>query len=96
MNGLRISRDAQRDIDEIWDYIAADSPRAAEELSAEFAMNFERLRETPLLGQAREDLLTKLRFFPVGKYLIFYLTLSDQIEVLRVIHGARRYGSADF
>jgi toxin ParE1/3/4 len=36
------------------------------------------------------DLLEpKLRFIPVGSYLVFYRSLPDGVEIARILHGAR-------
>jgi toxin ParE1/3/4 len=32
-----------------------------------------------------------LRSFPVGSHIIFYCSLSDGIEVIRILHGARDF-----
>jgi len=37
----------------------------------------------------REDLAPSLRSFPVGNYLIFYRPITDGVEVVRMLHGAR-------
>jgi toxin ParE1/3/4 len=46
----------------------------------------------PMSGQARPEFGARLRSIPVrwySKYLIFYQLLSDGIEVIRIVHGAR-------
>lgn len=50
----------------------------------------ERLAEEPLLGPARPDLGDRLRYMPHDRYLIFYVVRHDGIEIVRVLHGARR------
>ena len=45
------------------------------------------LAANPSAGRARDDLAPKIRSFPVGNYIVFYLPLSDGIEVVRVLHG---------
>jgi len=45
------------------------------------------LAANPLAGRTRDDLAPKIRSFPVGNYIIFYLPLSDGVEVVRVLHG---------
>ena len=42
-----------------------------------------------LMGRARDELSPGVRSLPFGRYGIFYLLLSDGIEVLRVLHSAR-------
>jgi toxin ParE1/3/4 len=35
------------------------------------------------------SLVLTLRSFPVGNYVIFYREVSEGIEIIRVLHGAR-------
>jgi toxin ParE1/3/4 len=41
------------------------------------------------MGRARPELAPDLRSFPFGRYVIFYMPLSDGIDVVRVLHSAR-------
>ncbi|MGY4499466.1 plasmid stabilization system protein ParE [Bradyrhizobium sp. GM24.11] len=36
-----------------------------------------------------------LRSFPVGNYVIFYVPLSDGVEIIRVMHGRQDIGADD-
>jgi toxin ParE1/3/4 len=47
------------------------------------------LAKQPGMGEARPELAEGLRCFSVGNYLIFFKPLSDGIEVVRVLSGAR-------
>jgi len=47
------------------------------------------LAEQPAMGRVREELLHGLRSFPVGRYVIFYLTVPNGIDIVRVLHGSR-------
>jgi toxin ParE1/3/4 len=47
------------------------------------------LADNPHAGEARPDLGTNVRGFPVGNYIIFYRPIENGIEVLRVLHGSR-------
>jgi toxin ParE1/3/4 len=80
---------AQADIDEIAAYVSRDSLEAALRLIDTFGEKFELLSDFPGAGPAREELGPGLRSFPVGNYVIFYRKLSDGIELVRVLHGAR-------
>lgn len=87
-----VQRTAQADEDliNIWIYIATDNPKAADIWLDEIEGKFVLLSEQPRLGPARSDIAPKLRYFPVGSYLILYRELANGIEVARVVHGARR------
>jgi len=77
------------DLAEIWAYIAQDSPRHADTFAGRINRGFQMLARRPEIGRARPELLTGLRSFPVGHYVIFYLPRSRGIEVVRVLHGSR-------
>jgi hypothetical protein len=47
------------------------------------------LADHPGLGPARPDIAPDLRYFPVRRYLILYRQITDGIELVRVVHGAR-------
>ena len=85
----RLARLADRDLEDIWDSIAADAPSRAERFVDTLHSKFRSLARHPYLGQACEELAPALRFYPVRKYVIFYRPLEDGIEIVRVIHGAR-------
>jgi toxin ParE1/3/4 len=80
---------ARNDLDEIWDYIAADNPSAAERLLSTFHEKFLLLSRHPLLGQAREELLAGLRSLSVGNYVVYYRVRENRVQIVRVLHGAR-------
>jgi len=49
----------------------------------------EKLAASPNIGRHRDELLSGLRSFPTGNYLIFYIPLEDGIDVVRILNGAR-------
>jgi toxin ParE1/3/4 len=80
-NRPRKSPQAEVDLNSIWDYIAADNVKAADALLVRIEELFDMLAQTPLAGRARNELAMKLRSFPVGNYVIFYIPIPDGIEV---------------
>jgi toxin ParE1/3/4 len=89
------SPQAERDVTSIWDFIAADSTKAADALLARIEAAFDMLADTPFAGRARGDLAPNLRSFPVGNYIIFYVPISDGIDVIRVMHGRQDIDADD-
>jgi toxin ParE1/3/4 len=77
------------DLAEIWAYIAKDNAAHADAFAALIDNKFQALARQPGIGRARLELGKNLRSFIVGRYVIFYLALSNGIEVVRVLHGAR-------
>lgn len=79
---------------DIWLYVAADNPDAADRLLDEIDETLRLLASAPDLGRSRNDIAPGLRYFPIGSYLILYEKLPDGITVVRVVHGARHFASS--
>jgi len=80
---------ARFDISGIWEYIAEDSETQADAFVDRLSSKFNLLAGRPELGRMRVDLMAQLRSFPFERYVIFYRTISNGVEVIRVLHGAR-------
>lgn len=83
--------EVETDLDEIWWYIAQDSPANADKFLDQIQEKSLLVSNFPSMGENRDELLRGLRSFPVGKYLVFYFPLPDGIDIVRVIHGSRNY-----
>jgi toxin ParE1/3/4 len=94
-NRFRKRPQADEDIDSIWSYIALDNVRAANEQIERIGEVFEMLVQNPLAGRERAELQKELRSFPVGSYLVFYLPLSDGVEIVRVMSGRQDVDADD-
>jgi len=81
--------EAESDLDEIWWYIAQDSPHNADRLLDRIQERCLALADFPQMGASRDEIKTGLRSQPVGNYLIFYFPLEDGIDIVRVLHGSR-------
>lgn len=92
MNRAYFSPSAQRDLQEILEFIAIDIPGAASRHGERIESACRDLALNPEIGAPRFDLLPKLRVWSVGKYAIFYRQTDDGIEVVRVVQGARDFG----
>ena len=90
MSRYVLGRGAEKDLDGIWDYIAADSVDAADRWIEKLFDAFERLARNPGLGHRRKD-LTQLPvyFWPVGRYLVIYRSAKRRVEIVGVAHGSR-------
>lgn len=83
---------AVRDLDEILAYIARDNPAAAAGIAAKIRESIGLLGTFPLMGRLLQAPgLGGHRALVVGDYLVFYAVEHDEVQVRRVIHGARRY-----
>jgi plasmid stabilization system protein ParE len=85
-----LGRGAEKDLDEIWEYIATDSVGAADRLIEKLFDAFERLARNPGLGHTRTDLTHRpVLFWPVGRYLVIYRGAIRRVEIVGVAHGSR-------
>ena len=81
--------EAESDLDEIWWYIAQDSPINADRFLDRIQEGCLLLSYFPQMGTSRDELKAGLRCQPVENYLIFYFPLEDGIDIVRVLHGSR-------
>ena len=89
MTRVVLTDSAKQDLLDVWLYIAADNPDAADRLLDEIDETLHLLAGAPGLGRSRDDIASGLRYFPIGSYLILYEALPDGITVVRLVHGAR-------
>ncbi|MEI8295536.1 MAG: type II toxin-antitoxin system RelE/ParE family toxin [Alphaproteobacteria bacterium] len=80
---------AEADLLEIWRHIALDNPKNADLLLDTIEMSIRTLLRSPLMGRERPELMAGLRSFVCKRYVIFYLSLENNIELIRVLHGSR-------
>jgi plasmid stabilization system protein ParE len=82
--------EAARWLEEIHDYIAADSPSSAGKVVTGIYEKVQLLRRQPRLGQRYEPIADReVREILYGRYRVAYFIRSeDRIEVLGVFHGA--------
>jgi len=89
MNYL-LTAPAAADIDEILDYIAAQSIQNAVLVARRFEKAFEQLAALPSLGHPRKELDDPaVRIYSVSGYLILYDPTLQPLHILRVVRGAR-------
>jgi len=83
------------DLEEIVSYIRPDNAMAAEAVRHDILDTAESLGDQPDLGVRPRFSAARfagIRFLPSQQYpnyLLFYRELSDEVEILRVLHGAR-------
>jgi len=88
----RIAARAERDLDEIWLYVAKESGsieianRVIDSITDRFFM----LSGFPRIGRSRDsDFGPGYRSLAVGEYVIIYRVEEDEARILRVVHGRR-------
>jgi|HubBroStandDraft_5_1064220.scaffolds.fasta_scaffold686319_2 toxin ParE1/3/4 len=82
---------AARDLDDIFDWISRDNPRAAAELARRIRTRINRLAIPGLSHIGRPGLVEGTRELLETPYIIVYMVdePAEEITVLAVVHGAR-------
>lgn len=89
MRHFRLSNGADRDLDEIWEYIDTDNLDAADRLVERLHTAFLWLSNYPGAGHKRRDIDKPLLFWAEGSYEIVYRVFVDFIEIEAILHGSR-------
>jgi plasmid stabilization system protein ParE len=90
MSGFVLHPDALADLEEIWEFIAADNLNAADKVLEEIYTAIGNLVPFPQLGHSRPDLTSRpLRFHLVRDFLIAYALDEKPLLVIGVLHGRR-------
>ena len=80
---------AEADILEIWDFIAEDSVAEADLWVDRLDAKLGLWATQPMMGRSRDELAQGLRSLAFGRYVVFFESIPDGIDVLRVLHGSR-------
>ena len=81
---------AIKDLEEIWEYIAADNLEAADRVREEIYDAIKSLVPFPHVGHSRSDLTSRpLRFQTVRDYAIAYAPDGKPLAVIAILHGRR-------
>jgi toxin ParE1/3/4 len=89
MSLYRLSKEAEKDLEDLWVYLAERNDIAEDRQVAKLLDRFPMLAQFPTMGVSRDRLLEGLRSFPVKPYIIFSILIPDGIEILRIIHQSR-------
>ncbi|WP_158815882.1 type II toxin-antitoxin system RelE/ParE family toxin [Methylocapsa sp. S129] len=91
---LEWSHFALSDRDEIFDYLEADSPRAAIMMDDRISAFVALLIEFPERGRPGRIKGTRELIINQTPYLAAYRVIGDTAHILRILHGSRRWPDA--
>ena len=80
---------AERDLIEIWQFIADDNEPAADRLLDRFDRAPLTLCDNPQVGRARPELAPNSRSYPVGNYVLYYRRIELEHDAKK---SARVFG----
>ncbi len=83
---------AEDDINDVFDFIAADNPRRALSYIEEIQQACRSLCQTPMIGIDRSDLRPGVRVLTLWRRVVVVYELPpDKLRVLRIFTGGRDY-----
>lgn len=80
---------AEQDLEAIADYIAADNPVRALSFVRELRAQCQRITLNPPGYRLRPELGDGIRSCAHGHYVIFFEATTEDVLVVRILHGAR-------
>ncbi|NOT62121.1 MAG: type II toxin-antitoxin system RelE/ParE family toxin [Acidobacteria bacterium] len=93
MKQYKLTEEADDDLIGLWLHLSQTDLEMADRQLTKLIAKFELLSDHPLMGRLRPEFAPDLRSFIEGRYLIFYRLVFDEIEIVRIIHGARDLGA---
>ena len=94
MATIRLTKRAISDIKKIHDYILEDSQQNADRVKADIIQSINHLGLFPLMGASlagKINVKTDYRYVITGKFLIFYKTNEDVVNIYRVLSSDMDY-----
>lgn len=79
---------AERDLEEIGDYIARDSPRRALSFIVELRAQCSKIAIAPQAYRPRPELGEGIRSCAHGNYVIFFHEGQSGLNIVRILHGS--------
>jgi toxin ParE1/3/4 len=93
MNSYHFTPEADQDLNDIYDFIALRSAAAAARVIQSLHRACRQLAQFPGIGSACDDLQAGMFAFVSGKYVIFYRPVGNDVQIIRISHGARDVSS---
>ena len=88
---LRLTRPAQADIDNAFDYLDKESPRGARLVIGRIGSAFAKLDRAPYMGRPGRIDGTRELVVPRTSYIAIYEVTEIGVTVLRVMHGRQQW-----
>jgi len=85
---LRITHEAESDLEDIWDFIAEDSPSNADRFIDQLYRKCIDIAELEGIGRSRSELADGLLSIPHKKYIIFFLRDERFLSIVRILRSS--------
>jgi toxin ParE1/3/4 len=84
-------RQAERDLEHLFDFVLQHDPGAAQRLCDRIERRVAQLRSHPHMGRPGRAAGTRELVITRSPYVVAYRAAASRIDVLAVIHAARRW-----
>jgi antitoxin ParD1/3/4/toxin ParE1/3/4 len=92
MSAYVLTEEAERDLIEIWDYIANQSVELADAVAAEIRAALDLLASSPGIGHRRQDVKDpRYRFWRANRFVIAYFPKTQPLQIIRIVGGHRDF-----
>lgn len=92
MTGYVLTEAAERDLNDIWDYIAEQSIEQADAVAAEIREALHLLTSAPGVGHRRADVRdARYRFWRANRFIIAYFPDTRPLQIIRIVGGHRDF-----
>lgn len=88
---VRWLRKALRNLESVHNYISQDNPEAARNMVKKIQTGVSQLAQFPLMGRFGRVEGTRELVIANSPYVVVYRLKDDVVEILRVLHSARRF-----
>jgi toxin ParE1/3/4 len=88
---IRWLHKALRSLEQAHDFLAQESPEAAIQLVLRIRVATDKLANYPAMGRPGRVDGTKELVILGSPYLVIYRVKGQRVEILRVLHGSRKY-----
>jgi len=87
-----LTLEAEKDLSEIWHYVAAESLKSADIVLQDIRTALERLAAAPGIGHQRKDVKnSRYRFWRANRFIIAYFPDTKPLQVIRIVGGHRNF-----
>lgn len=93
---LIVTDTAEMDLIEMYQYIKAESPTAADDFINDMTETLFNLAELGITGTSRDWISDGLRAFPYRNRCFYFRIVDDAMIVVRVLHGRQDINAQEF
>ncbi|WP_017318836.1 type II toxin-antitoxin system RelE/ParE family toxin [Mastigocladopsis repens] len=88
---VRWLKKALRNLEQMHQYISEDSPEAAVQIIQKIQVGVDQLASFPNMGRVGRVEGTRELVIPNTPYFLVYRVKGTTVEILRILHGSRKY-----